>query len=105
MKPFAPDELLARVDRFIEQAARDSEQEPTQTAPFGLTRRELEVLRLLADGATPKQIARELFVSDKTIASHIQNILTKLDVHTQAQAVSAAFMTGLIDVAQARRGT
>jgi DNA-binding response OmpR family regulator len=105
VKPFAPDELLARVDRFVERAARDSEEGPMRSTPFGLTGRELEVLQLLADGATPKEIARELVVTNKTIASHIQNILVKLDVHTQAQAVSAAFTTGLINVPHATRGT
>jgi len=98
VKPFAPDELVARVDRLIEQAARESNREPLEAVAFGLTRRELEVLRLLADGASPREVARALFISEKTVSSHIQNILVKLDVHTQAQAVSVAFTAGLVDL-------
>jgi DNA-binding NarL/FixJ family response regulator len=97
VKPFAPDELLARVDRLLDWAARDPDPGVVKPAPFNLTRRELEVLRLLAGGATTRAIAGELFVSEKTVASHIQHILVKLDVHTQAQAVGAAFRHGLIE--------
>jgi DNA-binding NarL/FixJ family response regulator len=97
VKPFAPDELLARVDRLIEHAL-PLDPEATQGLAFGLTPRELEVLRLLAGGTSSRVIAEELSVSNKTVASHIQSILVKLDVHTQAQAVSVAFVSGLIEV-------
>jgi DNA-binding response OmpR family regulator len=96
VKPFAPDELLARVDRFVERAAQNGHKEQAETFEFGLTRREIEVLRLLADGRSPKEVARDLSISHKTVSSHIQSIFAKLDVHTQAQAVSLAFINGLI---------
>ena len=96
VKPFDSDELLARVDRFVGRADPEPATEPTQF--FRLTRRELEVLRKLAGGRSPKEIGQELSVSRKTVSTHIQNILIKLDVHSQAQAVSLAFRNGLIDV-------
>jgi DNA-binding NarL/FixJ family response regulator len=99
VKPFAPDALLARVDRFVDHAPHaEDEQEPAPASPSRLTKRELEVLQLLADGRRPKEIGRELAVSRKTVSSHIQNILIKLDVHSQAQAVAVAYRSGLIDV-------
>jgi DNA-binding NarL/FixJ family response regulator len=94
VKPFALDELLARVDRFIERAASETEQKPASGSGSRLSKREFEVLRLLADGRMPKEIALELSVSPKTISNHIQNVLVKLDVHSQAQAVAAVFRGG-----------
>jgi DNA-binding response OmpR family regulator len=104
VKPFDSDELLARVDRFIERAVPDAEQESAPASASRLTRRELQVLQLLAEGHTPKEIGRDLSVSGKTIATHIQNILIKLDVHNQAQAVGAAFRVGLVEVPVAAPG-
>ena len=56
------------------------------------------MLRLLAHGRTPKEIAGELSISRKTIAAHVHNILVKLGVHSQAQAVGLAFRSGLIEL-------
>lgn len=61
-----------------------------------LTRREIEVLRLVAEGLDNNSIADRLFVSDHTIHRHLANILTKLGVSTRAAAVSQATRRGLI---------
>lgn len=61
-----------------------------------LTERELEVLNLLATGATNKAIALELFLSVNTIRNYVQSILTKLDAHSKLEAVSAAVKQGII---------
>lgn len=61
-----------------------------------LTERELEVLRLLATGATNREIARTLFVSDATVKTHVAHILTKLDVDSRSKAIHLAQETGLI---------
>jgi DNA-binding CsgD family transcriptional regulator len=55
-----------------------------------LTRRESEILALLADGMTQREIASRLFISPKTVGTHIQRILGKLGVHSRAQAVALA---------------
>ena len=59
--------------------------------PEGLTRRELQVLRLVAAGKTNKAIAAELFVSEKTVDRHMSNIFTKLDVPSRAAATAYAY--------------
>ena len=67
---------------------------PSGTA--GLTRRELEVLRLVADGLNNQDIAARLFVSDHTIHRHIANIFNKLSVSSRAAAVAQAARRGIL---------
>jgi DNA-binding NarL/FixJ family response regulator len=93
VKPPDIDELLARVRRLIE---RSREQPAAPVDGFGLTPRELEVLRLLGSGRRAPEIAAELLISPKTVSSHIQNIFRKLDVHSRAQAVARAYEYGLV---------
>jgi len=57
----------------------------TRQAPGGLTRRELEVARLLADGLTNADVARELVISERTAAHHVGSILSKLGLTSRAQ--------------------
>ena len=62
----------------------------------GLTARELEVLRLVATGRTNRQIARDLVVSEHTVARHVQNIFAKLRVSSRAAATAFAFEHDLV---------
>ena len=62
----------------------------------GLTGREVEVLRLIAAGKTNKAIGDELFISEKTVARHVSNILTKLRLDNRAAATAHAFKHGLV---------
>jgi ATP/maltotriose-dependent transcriptional regulator MalT len=68
-----------------------------EAAPYGLTERELLVLRLLAAGRTNPQIGAELFISPKTASVHVTNILRKLAVTTRVQAAALAERAGLLD--------
>lgn len=61
-----------------------------------LTAREVEILRLLAAGNTSQDIANQLFISLSTVRTHTQNILRKLEIHSQIEAVAFAFRRGLI---------
>jgi DNA-binding NarL/FixJ family response regulator len=91
VKPFTRGEFIARVRRAIDRS-------PTYPPLSGnLTPRELEVLKLLADGLGQKKIAQALFITPKTVATHIQRILTKLDVHSRAEAVAYAHRSRLFD--------
>ena len=98
IKPFAPEEIVARVQRSLVRAAAAPSHDG-QTKDHNLTAREQEVLRLLADGFSQPQIAALLFISSKTVATHIQRILEKLGLHSRAEAVAWAYRTGLIGVA------
>lgn len=64
-------------------------------ATFGLTPRELEVLKLVATGRTNRAISQELFLSEKTVDRHLSNIFAKLDVPSRAAATAFAFRHGL----------
>lgn len=63
-----------------------------------LTSREREVLSLLASGATSEMIAAELSVSLNTVRTHIQNVLTKLQVHSRLEAATFAVKYGIVRV-------
>lgn len=63
-----------------------------------LTKREREILQLLAEGKTVKQIAGELFLSVKTIESHRQNIMNKLDIYSIPELVKYAIRHGIISL-------
>jgi DNA-binding NarL/FixJ family response regulator len=64
--------------------------------PDGLSARELEVLRLVAKGKTNRVIAAELFISEKTVATHVSHIFTKLGVGSRAAATAYAFFRKLV---------
>ena len=76
------------------QAERKASPEP-ESAPLGLTARELDVLRLLAAGNTNPQIAEALYISRKTASHHVSSILTKLGVATRVEAAGIAHRLGL----------
>ena len=88
-------ELATARTRFAELGAEPAEREAatllTPTYPGGLTAREVEVLRLVASGRTNPEIARMLFISEKTVSRHLSNIFTKLDVSSRTGATAYAF--------------
>ena len=65
--------------------------------PFGLTGRELEVLRLLAAGCGNREIAAELFISPRTASVHVSNILGKLRVASRGEAAASAYRMHIFD--------
>ena len=91
VEPYAGDELLARIRRLIERTR-------PRVVVSRLTPREHEVLRLLAEGSSPNEIAGSLFISPRTVATHIDHILSKLNVNSRVQAVAVAYRDGLVDI-------
>jgi DNA-binding NarL/FixJ family response regulator len=81
--------------RLIEDYARRPPAREQPAALAELTPRELEVLRLVARGFSNGEIARELFVGDATVKTHVARIFAKLDLHDRAQAVVLAYESGL----------
>jgi two-component system, NarL family, response regulator DegU len=63
-----------------------------------LTRRECEVLQLLADGKSNRAIGEELYISEKTVKNHVSNILQKMNVNDRTQAVVVAIKNGWVEV-------
>ncbi|MEV0372341.1 response regulator transcription factor [Streptomyces sp. NPDC050636] len=81
------------LDRFAEPVR--SLPEPPDEAPDGLTTREVEVLRLVAEGQTNPEIARTLHVSTATVKTHINNLFAKAGLRDRAQAIHYAYRHGL----------
>ena len=87
-----------RVQLAPEAAAKLMREVRAPESPEALTQRETEVLKLLALGKANKQIARDLFVEEKTVKAHVSSILRKLGVKSRTQAALHAVRTGLVRV-------
>ena len=71
--------------------------QPALDTSFGLTDRELEVLRLLAQGLSNRRIGDTLFITESTAGVHVSNILGKLGVASRVEAAAIAVRVGLSD--------
>ena len=93
--------LLAQVTRLARRARVDlppaAAGQAGPVSPFGLTAREMEVLRLVAAGRGNQEIAAELFISPKTASVHVSHILGKLGVASRVQAAATAHKLHLLD--------
>jgi DNA-binding NarL/FixJ family response regulator len=99
VKPIDPAELVARVRRSLRRSgavATNGNANGRKQADARLSPREREILELLADGQSQKDIAEALVISPKTVGTHIQHVLAKLGVHSRAQAVARAYSDGLV---------
>jgi DNA-binding NarL/FixJ family response regulator len=98
-KPLDPDELLARLKRAVTRSAAGerSSNDPMTETVSRLTPRERDVLGLLAEGLGTGAIAEKLYISPKTVGTHVQRILAKLDMHSRAEAVAFAYREGLVE--------
>ena len=113
LKDISPDDLIGairaayrgearlhpNVVRALMDAARnsrhdDSTNKPTETAT-NLTERELDVTRLVAQGRSNRDIAKALFISEKTVKTHVSNILDKLNLKDRTQLAIYAIKQGL----------
>ena len=92
------EDWLAAAEAVVTAAEEDARSPRRRGAgeQAGLTARELEVLRLLADGKTDREIAETLFVSRRTVNAHVASILGQLGVHSRQDAVARARQRGLL---------
>jgi LuxR family maltose regulon positive regulatory protein len=95
-------ELQSFVSNLVEawksgHQPEDGRQSQTSPTAAGLSRRESDILKLIADGLSNKEIARDLAIAPETVKSHVRHIFTKLNVERRAQAVSRAQILGLAD--------
>jgi DNA-binding NarL/FixJ family response regulator len=86
------------------RTGRIAQESETAHAALGLTQRELELLRLVASGATNSRLARQLFVTEQTVKFHLSNIYRKLGVANRTQASRFAYAHGLVPPAVAPDG-
>ena len=63
---------------------------------FGLTPRELDVLRLLVEGRSDREIGEALFIGTRTVQTHVANVFAKLGVNARAEAAAVAVRRGLV---------
>ena len=68
----------------------------TREAPSGLTPRELDVLRLLVEGRSDREIGEALFIGTRTVQTHVANLFAKLGVNARAEAAAVAVRRGLV---------
>ncbi len=78
-------------------AAPAAAPEADEDLPEGLTRREVDVVRLIAEGLNNRQVARRLVVSEATVKTHLNHVLSKLDVPDRSALVAWAWRHGLIE--------
>jgi DNA-binding NarL/FixJ family response regulator len=91
VRPYSSGELLARLTNLIRRFhARET------SPPRTLTKREEEVLDLMSDGLRHNEIARRLFISPKTVATHVEHILRKLGVRSSTEAVAVAYRDEIV---------
>lgn len=89
--------LVAQIERAIGEAQRQRPLEEAQAFPARLSRREVEILRLIARGLTNAEIGDRLFISPNTVARHVQNLLEKTGMANRTEATAFAFRNGLVE--------
>ena len=88
--------VFSELGALADLAALDKQSRPLPATDGKLSRRELEVLRLLATGLTNRDIAAQLFLSEKTVARHLSNIFAKLEVSSRSAATAYAHREHLL---------
>ena len=86
-----------RLEPPAEPAPAADAEAPSVARSLGLTRREAEVLTLVAAGRTNRQVAKALFISEKTASIHVSHILAKLGVAGRVEAAAVAHRMGLAE--------
>lgn len=94
---FVTPAMAGKLLREFASLARRAETTPTTCATPELSTTEVDILRLLTDGATNYDVARDLALTENTVKNHVRNILEKLQLYTRAEAVLYAVRERLVD--------
>jgi len=92
--PTLPPDVQKRLKRFISKKRKVQSVQEIEEDDEGLTRRELDVMKLLMQGHSNKEIARRLIISERTVQTHLSNIFAKMGVASRTEAVLAALRDG-----------
>jgi len=84
--------------KLLDEFKQISRSDPQQVVNTRLTDRELEVLKLVAEGLGNREIGKRLFISENTVKNHVRNILEKLQLHSRMDAVMYAMREKLFDI-------
>lgn len=99
LHPKVTHNLVKEYRRLASDNASDSNQRVEYQKPLHLlTKRECQVLQLLADGKSNRAVAETLYISEKTVKNHVSNILQKMNVNDRTQAVVTAIKNGWVEV-------
>jgi len=98
LHPKVTHNLVKEFKRMSEEEHKGFQQVEYRKPLHLLTRRECEVLQLLADGKSNRGISEALFISEKTVKNHVSNILQKMNVNDRTQAVVTAIKNGWVEV-------
>ncbi|MFC7062461.1 response regulator [Halobacillus seohaensis] len=99
LHPKVTHNLVAEYRRLSDASSNEAFRAVEYRKPLHLlTRRECEVLQLLADGQSNRGVAEALFISEKTVKNHVSNILQKMNVNDRTQAVVTAIKNGWVEV-------
>jgi DNA-binding CsgD family transcriptional regulator/pimeloyl-ACP methyl ester carboxylesterase len=90
-----PPQAVLAIEDFLRGLRAHLTEPPAGPPPAGLTPREIEVLRLVVDGKTNREIAEMLFISERTVINHLSNIFTKTGAENRAAATAFALRHGL----------
>ncbi|WP_370249242.1 response regulator [Nocardioides sp.] len=90
----SPSMAIKLIDEFKQMSRPERESGPA----LRLTERELDVLRLVAQGLSNKEIAARLFISENTVKNHVRNMLEKLQLHSRMEAVMYAVRENLLEL-------
>jgi DNA-binding NarL/FixJ family response regulator len=95
-------QVVALIDEVLEEAPQKGTLEPERERDHAglLSPREQEVLQLVAEGLSNKQIAKELIIAESTVRYHLTSIFNKLGVDTRTHALAVAAQRGLIQLGQ-----
>ena len=96
LEPLGATLALARARAVLDQVSRAPDTETSVDVRKGLTPREIEILRSIADGSSNQAIAEKLFISEHTVHRHVANILSKLNAPSRSAAVAQAARLGLL---------
>jgi DNA-binding NarL/FixJ family response regulator len=88
--------LAARARLALDAEPTEAIDEPEDEDEFGLTSRERQVLALLAEGATNREIGGQLYMAEKTASVHVSRILSKLNVRSRTEAAAVAHRHNLL---------